>query len=352
MNNMLFLGDSGMPIPSVPSALPITYPDVNKINFDPPGYAQRPPATLGPIPIKHSPNSIDIKSLQQLQAESVSPLEKLLEIIRPQVSDIYGLLQTMPGSGEREMTIKVALDALRPGSNQRVKTLADRLIASGLPAENAFREALAREIAATLVTGVTSKESAAGIGALNAYFPPHISEDTQAAAGLGGIASFFKKVYRGAKKFVKKAIKVVKKGVGYVAGVIRKVACSDVVKDAAGAVSSVVAGNSNAGRKGVKSVCDQTTAVRDMMLGTKTATKTALNKKAPSVDELRRRETEERLALLERQSMSRQPAPAAPAAPVIIQAPAQPQVKQSNVGLYAVGAIGALALVLVATRGR
>lgn len=348
MNNMLFLGDSGMPIPSVPTALPITYPDVNKINFDPPGYAQRPPATLGPIPIKHSPNSIDIKSLQQLQAESVSPLEKLLDIIRPQVSDIYGLLQTMPGSGEREMTIKVALDALRPGSNQRVKTLSDRLIASGLPAENAFREALAREIAATLVTGVTAKESAAGIGALNAYFPPHISEDTQAAAGLGGIGSFFKKIYRGAKKLVKKAIKIVKNGVGYVAGVIRKVACSDVVKDAAGAVSSVVAGNSKAGRKGVKSVCDQTTTVRDMMLGTKTATK----KSGPSADELRRRETEERLALLERQSMYRQPAPAAPAAPVIIQAPAQPQVKQSNVGLYTVGAIGALALVLVATRGR
>ena len=349
MNNMLFLGDSGMPIPSVPTALPISYPDVNKINFDPPGYAQRPPATLGPIPIKHSPNSIDIKSLQQLQAESVSPLEKLLDIIRPQVSDIYGLLQTMPGSGEREMTIKVALDALRPGSNQRVKTLSDRLIASGLPAENAFREALAREIAATLVTGVTAKESAAGIGALNAYFPPHISEDTQAAAGLGGIGSFFKKVYRGAKKLVKKAIKVVKKGVGYVAGVIRKVACSDVVKDAAGSVSSVVAGSSKAGRRGVQSVCDQSTTIRDSMLGTKTATKTPAKKSGPSDDELRRRETEERLALLERQGMNRQPAPATP---VIIQAPAQPQVKQSNVGLYAVGAIGALALVLVATRSR
>jgi hypothetical protein len=350
MNNMLFLGDSGMPIPSVPTALPIVYPDVNKVNFDPPGYAQRPPATLGPIPIKYSPNSIGIKSLQELQAESVSPLDKLLEVIRPEISDIYGLLQTMPGSGEREMTIKVALDTLRPGSNQRVKTLSDRLIAAGLPAPNAFREALAREIAATLVTGVTAKESAAGIGALNAYFPPEISEDMQASAGLGGIGSFFKKVYRGSKKLVKKAIKVVKKGVGYVASVIRKVACSDVVKDAAGAVSSVVAGNAQAGKRGVKSVCDQTTSIRDAMLGTKTAT----NKAAPSAEELRRRETEERLALLERQGMierqrmNRQPVPT----PVIIQTPAQPQTKQANVGLYAVLGVGALAAVLIATRAR
>jgi hypothetical protein len=350
MNNMLFLGDSGMPIPDVPSALPITYPNVNKVNFDPPGYAQRPPSTLGPIPIKHVPNSLGIKSPQELQAQSVSPLEQMLEVVRPQVSDIYGLLQDMPGAAEREMTIKVTLDSLRPGSDQRVKVLSDRLIAAGLPAPSAFREALSREIAATLLTGVSLAESAAGIRGLNEYFPSYADDEDEVMAGLGGIGDFFKKVYRGAKKAAKKAVSIVKKGVGYVAGVIKNIACSETVSDIAGGVSTVIVGNAKAGKKGVKSVCDQAGYIKDTVSGKKPKAKTAA-KSAPTADELRRRETEKRLALLERQGMNRQYAPTPPPS-VIIQAPAQPQTKQANVGLYAVLGVGALAAVLIATRAR
>jgi hypothetical protein len=168
-------------------------------------------------------------------------------------------------------------------------------------------------------------------------------------AGLGGIGDFFKKVYRGAKKAAKKAVSIVKKGVGYVAGVIKKIACSETVGDIAGGVSTVIVGNAKAGKKGVKSVCDQSKYIQDTVSGKKPKAKTAANP-APTADELRRRETEERLALLERQGMNRQYTP--PPAPVIIQAPAQPQTKQANVGLYAVLGVGALAAVLIATRAR
>lgn len=344
MNNMLFLGDSGMPIPDVPSALPITYPNLNKINFDPPGFAQLPAASLGPVegsygkggkPIAYSPNSLGIKSPQELQAQSVSPLEQLLEIVRPEVSVIYGTLQEMPGSSEREMTIKVALDSLRPGSDQRIKILADRLVAAGLPAPNAFREALSREIAATLLTGITPAESAQGIRGLHEYFPNDVDDDNEdeVMAGLGGIVSFFKKVYRGVKKAVKKAVSIVKKGVGIVAGVIKKIACSETVRDVAGGVSSAIVGNAAAGKKGVKTVCDQAGYIRDVVSGK--AKKSG--KKSVRVD----------TPVIVTQPEPRQPN-------IIVQVPPQPQpqpqVKQSNVGLYAVLGVGALAAVLIATR--
>ena len=242
---MLFLGDlddgAGDPIPSRPSKDPILPPTMDLPRFPVLGaglqYAARQ-RSIPPGPSGHIPTRAELANSD--------PKREFLAIVRSKIDPIYQSLKEVKRPEDRKVALKAAFDLLRPGSDTRIERMSYDFVARGMPASLAFREALTREVAATILT------LAADDGSVSV---PEVSPE-----GLGGFWSSIK----GAAKTVVGGVKSVVKVAASVVGTVKDIACNRVVGKIAGGVTKVVAG-SDAGRTGTKKVCGVADTVLDVI---------------------------------------------------------------------------------------
>lgn len=156
----------------------------------------------------------------------------LLRKARQQALQVFALVKDLKPA-ERRGALRIALNAFRPGSAERVEQTAAALAKRGMLPQPALLEGLSREMAATTLTMLTEKGSTGMLqGLADAWLD--LRDRVQRDPGIGGLWSGLKKVGRKALKAGGAVLKVAAK----VAKGLYNVACSKVGKFAAPAVAS------------------------------------------------------------------------------------------------------------------
>lgn len=227
--------DPGIPIPAYPSSIPIGPPDLHQLKFDIPG-AGLESKYIGPKPIAQGPSG-KIQTRDELNAPN--PKAAFLDIARSKVEPIYKAMAAIKDPAERRKALDLAFGMYRPGAGLRVEQMSTFLINKGMPASAAFKDALARELAATALSTPTN------------------AIQTVQAEGLGGVFSFLKKAAKKVGKLVKGAVGVVVA----VTGAVGDIACgigNSKNTDKVPVVGGVIGG---AG----KAVCKVNKKIRDVV---------------------------------------------------------------------------------------
>lgn len=94
------------------------------------------------------------RPLYDIQPSGRGASARILEVARPAALRVVRALSWVPRDRWLNV-VGVALDSLREGAGTRLRGSYSRLLGRGTAPDNAFREALARELAATAVTRIT-----------------------------------------------------------------------------------------------------------------------------------------------------------------------------------------------------
>lgn len=240
---MLFLGDDE--IPSKPDSVEIGPADAGLPRFPIPG-AGMEPDTLEPQPIlKGASGRI------RTPAERAAPDPRVvyLNLIRKRVEPIVAALARTP-KGARQVALDTALGHFRLGGADRVNKAAMKMIARGTRADIALREALTREVAATVLT----------MGHPT-YLPPGWPKNQpMPVEGLGGVLKSLVAAGETVAKVAKGAATAVVDVTETVVDVVEDVACSPITS-VAGQGASLIATGGKSAKGGPKRAIDKACGV-------------------------------------------------------------------------------------------